>query len=825
MDKSNFPYEKLVLNDMKGQLPGLELAKVEPLYDTEIRQLIGQASKLSFSDDPADKSLCFEVIVRLLGLTEARDFGVHHAADALLSRLGNFPGRTLLRDRFTDDAKHIPSTIISLEKIAREAENLVAESNESCVLLTDFQYSLYRAATTGAAVSVSAPTSAGKSFVLNLSIQNRLSGIEKESIIYIVPTRALITEVAQRIRKHLKKVNLFGISIRTAPFPVKIENVEKGVIYILTQERLCSLLYSSEPGLWITALIIDEAHEIQKNKRGIVLQNGIDAAIKKFQQFAILFASPLIGNPEYFHRLFGTGPNGVTILEKTSPVAQNIILVEKIKGKPKNANFYLLTTSDRISLGSRQLGFKLEKSKSKCKALLAISITKNRDSTIIFANNSADAEAIAEHISNNLLEDCVDDDLEAFIDFIKAELHPEYPLATYLKKGVGYHYGYMPSIIRNGVESLFREKKIKYLCCTSTLLQGVNLPAKNIIINDPRTGDTPMTRSDFLNLCGRAGRLTEEFHGNIWCINPNEWESQAYISARLENICSAFDITMRDGGTAITKLLENHIGDENERENAEIAFSRIFHEIASEGRDCVIGKYKTVENEISLENSINLCEKISVSIPPTILEMHKSLRPDQLDSLFKKLHSEIFLGDLLPLPPYRAGAKQRFENILNIICMCFEWKLHENYIPLLSYIAYEWVKGTGIGVIVSNRVSYIRNKNASEKASKIIRDILKIIERDIRFKLEKYFSAYCDILQYLVDERKLDSASYRVEPYHVYLEFGASNKLSLCLMALGLSRFTALKLSKLPSLIAISSDNPEDYLKVLSSMKFQEDKL
>lgn len=42
--------------------------------------------------------------------------------------------------------------------------------------------------------------------------------------------------------------------------------------------------------------------------------------------------------------------------------------------------------------------------------------------------------------------------------------------------------GYLPSTIRARIESLYKDGKIHTLFCTSTLLEGVNLPADNLFI-------------------------------------------------------------------------------------------------------------------------------------------------------------------------------------------------------------------------------------------------------------------------------------------------------------------------------------------------------
>ena len=74
----------------------------------------------------------------------------------------------------------------------------------------------------------------------------------------------------------------------------------------------------------------------------------------------------------------------------------------------------------------------------------------------------------------------------------------------------------MPYFLKDLVKSLFENKKINRLCCTSTLLEGVNLPAKNIILYKPKkSNDIPMDEFTIKNLAGRAGRLRHDYYGNV----------------------------------------------------------------------------------------------------------------------------------------------------------------------------------------------------------------------------------------------------------------------------------------------------------------------
>jgi replicative superfamily II helicase len=92
-----------------------------------------------------------------------------------------------------------------------------------------------------------------------------------------------------------------------------------------------------------------------------------------------------------------------------------------------------------------------------------------------------------------------------------------------VETGVAFHFGNMPSLMRQEIERLFRIGKLRFLVCTSTLVEGVNLSCRTIVVRGPRKGmGNPMEPHDFWNLAGRAGRWGDEFQGNIVCLDPDD---------------------------------------------------------------------------------------------------------------------------------------------------------------------------------------------------------------------------------------------------------------------------------------------------------------
>ncbi|MFI4915864.1 MAG: DEAD/DEAH box helicase [Phycisphaerales bacterium JB060] len=802
------------------QLPGVAQQDSPALTEDDARRLIGQASILSISEDVQYQAMAYEIATRLVELYRDSIPGIVSAADVVLSRIGNFPGRALLRHRYGFGAEatpHAPSRLAT-ERAGRELENSVEVAGRLLQPLTDFQIEFLSALSDSPSVSVSAPTSAGKSFVLGLDLIRRLEKQQPACVVYVVPTRALIREVSFEVRKKLHKAGHSHVPIRSAPFPLTPEQAPHGAVYVLTQERLLSLLYSTESDQWITTLIVDEAQGIQDQARGVLLQSAIEAVLKANPKAEVHFASPLSSNPQFLLRMVGREQVGAHLVRILSPVSQNFVLVSEVHRQPTKAHFRLITDSIPLDLGIRDLGFRMRDSPYMQRAKLARSVTQNDEVTLLYANGPREAEKLAEALINNRVPpSAVDADLVELGDYIRDDIHPEYPLIDCLPHKVAYHYGHMPAIIKARIEDLCREGKLQYICCTSTLLQGVNLPARHIIIEKPKRGrDDAMTRGDFLNLAGRAGRLVREFHGNVWCIRPGDWESPVFEGEKLSEIRSAMDLAMSDGGTIIHRVMKEQAAGK-EVDYGEAALGKIYCDYVRGGRRLQDSPWRTAENESTLVATEQLLSKMNIMLPTHVLDANRAIRPDRLQALYDYMYHEEDLLSIVPLRPGIPGTNERMGKIIHIMERVLgDTEADNQSHTFYSWLASEWIYNTPLSRIIGSRIDRLRRKGEEIDIAFEVRELLKTLENVIRFRLVKYYMAYGDVLRLVLRDRDYEAKAASVEPFHVYLECGASDRVALNLISLGLTRATALSLR---GQVAFPDEaSPEQCLVVLSKI-------
>lgn len=494
-------------------------ASTAALEDELVDRLLRYADVLSHSTCEQYREAAYTVIAllreyqELVGLSERSANRVTAVASAVLVELGNFPGlRTLT------NGSNVEYSLPMSRGILRAAKEVVQATKHGKLTLTDKQYEITQQMRGEDYFSFSGPTSLGKSFILKDAIYDIVQRpeLDQHCIVVLVPTKALIGQTAADLRTLLQDVP--EVNVATFPsLPRFLRRTFPRTIFVFTPERL--LRYLASPTRDIDYLIIDEAQKVisKKDTRSSIYYHAIVEVTRRFAT-KLIFASPSIRNPELFLELFGKATNGaLSVQERT--VAQQRYFVDLID----HTQFYLRTSSDapQTELDAAP--------KVRTPIELVKSLSSARKS-IVYINSSAKAADFAVDLASTLPE-VQDEEIDKLIKFVREHIHKDYYLVKTLKHGVAFHHGKMPQEVREKVESLFSDpgSKLQFVACTSTLLEGVNLPAKNIFVLNDTHGSAGFGKIDFENLAGRAGRLTYDFSGNVICVRhePNAWKSGA----------------------------------------------------------------------------------------------------------------------------------------------------------------------------------------------------------------------------------------------------------------------------------------------------------
>jgi hypothetical protein len=504
------------LRSLKKEFPAITM-DLEPA-DVDWNFALFGASILSSTTTERAQNAVLRVASGCLSAESGTENGHKQAAAALLERVGNRRAVELAEERDMVDPEvwtKLPP-LLRLEVIRTKLRLTIPLSTGANLAINTFQEQLWAGAKENEWLSVSAPTSAGKSRIVREWFLENVRQRERVTAVYLAPTRALVEEVSADFRKEVPT----GTGVIVMPWDPDLNRIHNRVL-VLTQERL-HLIQESQHPFEIDYLFVDEAQGLAGAERGILLQQVIDRTTNDNPAAQVIFASPLSSNPEL---LLSSRPSGVeahAIVSEAVTVNQNLIRIESVLRAPSKRTVSLLHDGEVLPIGEFELQQRATRVPMRL-AYVAHALGGDEGGNIVYVNGADEAEKVAQNIADLSQPADADEDIHNLQELIRTAVHPKYSLAGVLDNGVAFHYGNMPLAVRAEIERLFGSGKIKFLVCTSTLLEGVNLPCKTIFVRNPQKGrGNPMSEADFWNLAGRAGRWGKEFQGNIVCIDTND---------------------------------------------------------------------------------------------------------------------------------------------------------------------------------------------------------------------------------------------------------------------------------------------------------------
>lgn len=323
----------------------------------------------------------------------------------------------------------------------------------------------------GQSVAVSAPTSFGKSFVIDAFISiNR-----PKSVLIIVPTIALMDESRRRLQRK------FGSSYQVVT-TTDVDPPKGNVIYIFPQERAMS--YASRIN-YLDIFIVDEFYKASAE---------FDKARSPALVRAILRFSS-ITKQRYF-----LAPNIARLRE--NPLTKGMEFLKIDFG----------TVVLRVHDLSAAIAGNVEK---KNRALRKI-VEEHDGRCLIYAGSHSQVSAIAnvlvasqKGVASLLLAD--------FSDWLKRNYSPDWILPRLVLKGVGLHNGQLHRSLSQIQVRLFDEVGgLGVIISTSSIIEGVNTSADTVVIWNNKNGTSKLTDFDYKNILGRSGRMFKHFIGEVY---------------------------------------------------------------------------------------------------------------------------------------------------------------------------------------------------------------------------------------------------------------------------------------------------------------------
>jgi hypothetical protein len=326
------------------------------------------------------------------------------------------------------------------------------------------QARIYRRLIDGTSVVLSAPTSFGKSLIIDAVI----ASARFKNIVIVVPTIALIDETRRRLSRFRDQYKIL-----THSFQHKGERN----VYVMTQERVLELEIED-----VDFFVIDEFYKLSppasaaEQERCALLNQAFYRLVKRCKHFYML------------------GPG----IDAISPDFKSRLECEFVHEN------YQTVASDvhTVSVGEDEL----ETLKQLCARL--------DGPTIVFCSSPDRTADVADALRG--IGKAPPRSVEEAAKWIGDHYHPDWDFVDALRHGIGVHHGRIPRSIAQYVVRAFNAGDLNFLVCTSTLIEGVNTKAKNIVVLDQKISRSRYDLFTFNNIRGRSGRMFQHFVGHVY---------------------------------------------------------------------------------------------------------------------------------------------------------------------------------------------------------------------------------------------------------------------------------------------------------------------
>lgn len=735
-------------------------------------------------------------IVALLNTLYPQNESVQFVMSSVLTNVCNYRGLSLQQNTFVPNntfEEAYEEYKKSILKIPAQSEGYFFKSQRA--VFDSFNKERF---------SYSGPTSMGKSFVMRMFIKEQIINGVQNNFAIVVPTKALINEVSSRIITDLKELLAEkNYRVVTAGGAISLQQ-EHNFVLVLTPERLLYLLLE-RPNFKLDYLFIDEAHKISsKDSRSPFYYKIVDLLSKRDAKPRFIFSSPNIPNPDVYLSLTNTNNDNVSEKMTTSysPVSQTKYIIDLVGNEVKAHNDY---SKKFIHIA------KLKENVSLTRMIKAVG--KNSQN-IVYCSATSKAIEYALHYANSLKPQ-KDAELLALSREIKGQIHADYYLADLLTKGVAYHIGYLPADIRLRIEDLFKSGSIKTIFCTSTLIEGVNLPADNLFITSYKNGLSNMTPVEFRNLVGRVGRIEFNLYGNVFLtriedsVEPQKYVDLIETEIPEQKLSLVSELTKPQKEIIVNCLSQGKIEllkypAKQSVEN--YALMRKFALILL--KDIISNRNSFVRKEFSPLLSAEIENKIRTAFSAKAIDDDINISSDQIENLT----DAIAKGLTYPQLTYQASIDYpKLVSFLEKLCEIFKWEKYEKStlghtsvktgqhgkLRWYAVILYQWISGNGLSLIMQSAIKYkkqhpysgvevdrkiVMYDDSIKHRNIVISDTLNAIEDVILFRIANYF------LRFSSEYKRFHDIDVMHNDWYEYVEYGTMDSLTIFLQRNGFSR-------------------------------------
>jgi len=353
---------------------------------------------------------------------------------------------------------------------------------------------------------ISAPTSSGKSFCAEMAMVKALT--HRQKTVILVPLKSL---AEQKHRLFQETYSPLGVKclLVTGDHPENDKRFADGdyQVAVVIYEKFDLLLTAALDVLkTIGLVVVDEIQTISEPTRGALLERLLTKIQTSVYNPSLISLSAVIGDSVSSAGRLAQWL-GATFVEETARP------VDLVRGVAAEGSFRYRSYNNgldgsepfvEIEAGDEPFDGFIQQIKSDSGSTLVF--LKSRRETVEYAFKLAASVSWPE--AKTALERLSEEEPSFLVRSLRQAL----------TRGVAFHNADLSSRQRSIVEQAFIEREVKVIFSTTTLALGVDLPADTVYLETVKysSGEygtrptlVPVSRAEFDNMTGRAGRLRE----------------------------------------------------------------------------------------------------------------------------------------------------------------------------------------------------------------------------------------------------------------------------------------------------------------------------
>lgn len=363
---------------------------------------------------------------------------------------------------------------------------------------------------------LSASTSFGKTFLIYEIIRK----MQYKNVCLIFPTIALLAENIQKIYSNPSYTWVKDVYKIHTLSDTAIEGDHN--LFIYTPERYLSFL-DKHKDFDNDFLFVDEVYKIDNEflQDDEQRENERDVAYRISTHIGLSLTTDCLLAGPYIKIDINNNHSSIVQFLKWAKI--ELVDFNDLEIVGKYHYDLKLKTKLYVSDIDDTLHFKNNGKEQRVKELVHYLVSRG-ENVIIYCPSKTKVESYAE----TLLEQSVLSDVDTadFHDFythlcnlFKRNKGLQWIVTKALIKGVGVHHGLVPKYIQNEIINLFNRGILKVLVVTTTITEGVNTTAKNIIVLSHKKGTKLLKAFDAKNIEGRAGRFIHHYTGRVFILD------------------------------------------------------------------------------------------------------------------------------------------------------------------------------------------------------------------------------------------------------------------------------------------------------------------